>query len=122
MKHARVWRQLAALAFAAIGMLVLRPLCEAAEPLGAAGGGWSQLDAAHGHDSPANSDFCCLSMSGASIKSAAIAVPGLAKLSFVPPALSAVTQPAAPEHRRTALDPVPPRRSSYPARSARLLL
>lgn len=122
-KRARIWRQVAAVAFAAMATLLLRPVCEAAEPLEVTRSGLSQVGTAHGHHYPAKSYSCCVSMSDASTILGAIAVPGLTELSPLPAALSAVAQHAAPESRRATLDPGPPPRGlSYHARSARLLL
>lgn len=114
----RSWQRLAVIALAAVAILVLRPICEAAEPL--------ERGAAHSHagwqqDQRGEPQPCCLSIEDGSVIPAAVAVPGLVKLSPVLP-LRAFVQYGSPARAPATAHRPPPRALSYHARSARLLL
>lgn len=123
MTLSRLWRRLTAVAFAALAILVLRPVCEAAEPLAVAvAGGVMQAYAAH-QNHQGSAELCCASMDEAPTLSPAKSAPQSAELLPEAPPQLAWQQRAHSERWRAPVDPVPPPPSlSYHARSARLLL
>ena len=114
----RSWQRLAAIALAAVAILVLRPICEAAEPL--------ERGAAHSHagwqqDQQGEAQPCCTSIDGGSMIPAAIAVPGLVEPVLALP-LPVFVHYGSSRGARATVDPPPQPARSYHARSARLLL
>jgi hypothetical protein len=119
----RVWRGLTAVAFTALAILVLRPVCEAAETVAVAvAGGTMQAYAWH-QDHQDGAEPCCASMDEAPPLSPASSASQSAELPPVAPPQLTWQQRALSERWRAPVDAAPPPRGlSYHARSARLLL
>lgn len=106
------------MAFAAIAILVLRPVCDAAEPL--------ERGAAHSHagwqqDQRGEAQPCCASIQDGWLTPAATLLPDVVKPSLALP-VPAFAQRGSSTRPRVTAHPPPQAPLSYHARSARLLL
>lgn len=119
----RIWRRLTAVAFTALAILALRPVCEAAEPVGLAAAGGAMQVYAGQQDHQGGAELCCASIDEAPTLSPASSAPQPAELPPVAPPRLTWQQWALSGHWRASVGSAPPRRSlPYHARSARLLL
>jgi hypothetical protein len=119
----RIWRRLTAVAFTALAIVVLRPVCEAAEPVALAVAGGTMQAYAGQQDNQGGAEPCCASIDEAPALSPASSVPQSAELFPVARPQLTWQQRALSEHWRALVDSAPPPRGlSYHARSSRLLL
>lgn len=119
----RIWRRLTAIAFTALAILALRPVCEAAEPVGVATAGGTKQAYAGQQDPQGGAELCCASIDEAPTLSPASSALQPAELPPVAPPRLTWQQWALCERWRASVGSAPPPRSlPYHARSARLLL